>query len=122
MKNYIDGFVFPLPKQHIATYRTVASKIAEIWKEHGALSYAEYIQDSTNMDGILSFSDVIKTADDETLVFGWVSFESKESCEIAHLKVAADSRMADLIAPIIEPSNIIFDVSKMIYGRFEKIV
>ena len=45
MANYIDGFVFPVPRIHLNTYQDVAETVAEIWKEHGALGYFEYVGD-----------------------------------------------------------------------------
>jgi len=33
MANYIDGFIHPIPKTHLDTYKLVAEEVAEIWKE-----------------------------------------------------------------------------------------
>lgn len=30
---YVDGFVLPLPKKNLDTYRRVATKASAIWKE-----------------------------------------------------------------------------------------
>jgi len=38
MGNYIDGFVLPVPRNHLNEYKSVAEKVAEIWKEYGALA------------------------------------------------------------------------------------
>ncbi|MCG8373190.1 MAG: DUF1428 domain-containing protein, partial [Balneolales bacterium] len=43
MAHYIDGFVFPVPKIHVNEYKSVAERVAKIWKEYGALDYFEYI-------------------------------------------------------------------------------
>lgn len=43
MDNYIDGFVLPVPRIHLNEYKGVVEKVAEIWKEYGALAYFEYV-------------------------------------------------------------------------------
>ncbi len=37
MASYVDGFVFPVPRDRLDEYRRLAEAVAEIWKEHGAL-------------------------------------------------------------------------------------
>lgn len=34
---YVDGFLLPVPKKHIKTYRRMAQTAGKIWKEHRAL-------------------------------------------------------------------------------------
>ena len=117
MTNYIDGFVFPIEKVHLDEYKTVAHKVAEIWKEHGALSYYEFVGDET-LDGTKSFADIVKAKADEDVVFGWVVFPSKEIRDKANASVPIDPRMNELVAPLVDPQRLIFDASKMAYGGF----
>jgi len=35
---YVDGYVLPVPKKHLQTYRRMAQKAGRIWREHGASS------------------------------------------------------------------------------------
>ena len=42
MAHYIDGFVLPVPRDHLDEYKRIVEAVAEIWKEHGALKYCEY--------------------------------------------------------------------------------
>ena len=42
--------------------------------------------------------------------------------DLANARVAADPRMTDLIAPLTDPSRIIFDATRMVYGGFEPLV
>lgn len=122
MKNYIDGFVFPIPQNHLNQYRQVAEKVADIWKEHGALSYFEYIGDDLKLEGTRSFTEFAEAKEDEVIVFGWVVFESREARDQANKMVAADPRMKDLVGPLTDPSRIIFDASRMVYGGFQSLV
>jgi uncharacterized protein YbaA (DUF1428 family) len=118
MAHYIDGFVFPIPRDRLNEYKRLAQAAARIWKGHGALDYWEYIGDDLKLEGTRSFTDLIAATDDETIVFGWVAFDSREARDLANEKVAADPRMAELIAS----SNSGFDAKRMAYGGFQLFV
>ena len=118
MAHYIDGFVFPIPRGHLDEYQRLAQAAAAIWKEHGALHYWEYVGDDMKLEGTRSFTDLIAATDEESIVFGWVVFDSREARDLANEKVAVDSRMAELIAS----SNSGFDAKRMAYGGFQLLV
>jgi uncharacterized protein YbaA (DUF1428 family) len=120
--HYIDGFVLPVPRDQLETYREVVEKVAEIWKEHGALDYSEYVGDDSNLEGTRSFTDVANTKQDEAVIFGWVAFESREARDLANKRVAADPRMTALINPLTNTSRPIFDAERMVYGGFRPLV
>ncbi len=118
MDPYVDGFVFPVPRDRLAEYRRVAEAVAEIWKEHGALDYREYVGDDLKREGTSSFIDLVGATDEAAIVFGWVAFDSREARDRANEKVAADPRMADLV----ESSNTGFDPRRMAYGGFRSLL
>ncbi len=118
MTHYIDGFVLPVPRDHLDEYKRVVEAAAEIWKEHGALDYREYVGDDLKLEGTRSFTDLVGATEDEAIVFGWVVFDSREARDLANEKVAADPRMADLI----DSSNSGFDAKRMAYGGFRSLV
>ena len=122
MPNYIDAFVLPIPSNHLNEYKQVAETVAEIWKEHGALSYFEYVGDDLKLEGTRSFPECLDTKDDETIIFGWVVFDSRETRDLANQRVAADPRMTGLIAPLTNSSRAIFDAKRMVYGGFESFI
>ena len=121
MKNYVDGFVLPIPKEHLEEYTSVVEAVAEIWKEHGALEYHECIADDLNLEGTRSFPDMVGANEEEIVVFGWVVFDSKESRDIANKKVASDPRMSKLVDPLVDSSRLIFNASRMAYGGFKSL-
>ena len=122
MKNYIDGFVFPIPRIYLTEYKQTAGKVAEIWKEYGAIAYFEFIGDDLNLEGTKSFVEFVDAREDEEIVFGWVIFPSKEIRDSANKKVPEDPRMTELVAPLTQPEKLIFDVSRMVYGGFKPLV
>jgi len=122
MANYIDGFVLPIPANHLDEYKRVAETVAKIWKEHGALAYFEYVGEDLKLEGTRSFPECLDANEDEAIVFGWVVFESREARDLANERVAADPRMTDLIAPLTDSSKMVFDAQRMVYGGFKSLV
>ena len=122
MTNYIDGFVLPVPKIHLNEYKGVAEKVAEIWKEYGALAYFEYVGEDLTLEGTRSFIEIVDAKENEAIVFGWVIFPSKETRDLANKQVPADPRMTALVAPLTNPTRLIFDASRMVYGGFQPLV
>lgn len=118
MAHYIDGFVLPVSRSRLGEYRRLVEVASEIWKEHGALDYREYLGDDLMLEGTRSFTDIVAATEDEAIVFGWVIFESRAARDLANEKVAADPRMADLI----DSSNSGFEANRMAYGGFQSFV
>ena len=59
MANYIDGFVLPVPRGRLREYQRVAEAVAEVYIEHGALDYLEYVGDDMSREGTRSFNDLV---------------------------------------------------------------
>ena len=118
MANYIDGFVFPIPTDRLDEYQRLAQAAAAIWKEHGALDYQEFIGDDMTLEGTGSFQKAVAASENETIIFGWVTFDSREARDSANKLVAADTRMAELMAS----SNTGFDPTRMAYGGFRPFI
>ena len=122
MENYIDGFVPPVPRIYLNEYKSVVEKVAEIWKEYGALAYFEYVGEDLKLEGTRSFIELVNLKEDEIIVFGWVVFPSKEIRDRANKQVPLDSRMTELVAPLTDPKRLIFDAERMVYGGFQPLV
>lgn len=118
MSRYIDGFVHAIHRDRLEDYKRLAVAVAEVWKEHGALDYWECVGDDLHLAGTRSFIDLVDAKEDETILFGWVVFDSREERDLANEKVAADPRMEQLMAE----SNIEFDAQRMAYGGFQPFI
>ncbi|HZV98956.1 MAG TPA: DUF1428 domain-containing protein [Methylophilaceae bacterium] len=118
MNRYIDGFVIPIPTARIDEYRLLAEKAAKIWKEHGALDYWECVGDDMDAKDAMSFPQLANTKSDETVIFSWVVFESREARDAANVKIFADPRIKEMG----DLSNPIFDCKRMAYGGFKQLV
>jgi uncharacterized protein YbaA (DUF1428 family) len=122
MRNYIDGFVLPIPRIYLGEYKKAAEKVAEIWKEYGAIAYFEFVGDDLSLKGTKSFIETVDAKEDEEIVFGWVVFPSKEIRDLANKKVPIDPRMTELVEPLTNPEKLIFDANRMVYGGFKPLV
>ena len=70
------------------------------------------------LDGTCSFVDVLSASENETIVFGWVVFESREARDRANEKVSTDPRMEQLITSVDSG----FDPERMAYGGFKSLI
>ena len=122
MTNYIDGFVFPIPRIYLDEYKKVAEKVAEIWKDHGATAYLEFVGDDLYLEGTISFFETTDAKEGEEIVFGWVTFPSKEIRDLANKNVPTDPRITELVTKLTKPEKLIFDAGRMVYGGFKPLV
>ena len=122
MTQYVDTFVFPVANAHVEEYKRAAEAVAQIWIEHGALSYQEYIGDDLRLEGTTSFLDLFEAKEDETLVMGWATFESKEARNNANQLVSSDPRMGAIVGPLMSPEKMIFNPVRMAFGGFSPLI
>ncbi|MEZ5427978.1 MAG: DUF1428 domain-containing protein [Pyrinomonadaceae bacterium] len=118
MKGYVDGFVIPISEGNVERYREIAEKSGEIWKEHGALEYYECLGDDLDHEKMTSFKKMSGASEDETVIFAWIVYGSKEERDRVNAAVMADRRIKDLMKAGNEP----FDYRRMAYGGFRTLV
>jgi uncharacterized protein YbaA (DUF1428 family) len=122
MNRYIDGFVLPVSKQRLSEYQAIAETAAKIWMEHGALEYWECAGDDLNTECSRSFVDMANANDDETVIFAWAIFESRQARDTANEKILADPRMEELMSELTNPKNPILEFQRVAHGGFQVIV
>jgi uncharacterized protein YbaA (DUF1428 family) len=118
MPHYVDGFVIPIPKDKIETYRQIAEEAGKVWKEHGALEYFECVGEDLEVKDQVPFPRIIGAKSNETVVFSWIVFESRQHRDAINKKVINDPRLRKLM----EEGAMPFDLERMAYGGFESIV
>ena len=114
--SYIDGFVAAVPTANRDAYRKHAAEAQALFKEYGASRIVECWGDDVPEGKVTSFSMAVQRKDDETVVFSWVEWVSKEARDAAWQKMMADPRMQ----PDANPMP--FDGKRMIYGGFQPIL
>ena len=115
--SYVDGFVLPLPKKHLDTYRRMARKAGKIWREHGALEYRECVIEDVNVKYGVPFTRAVKMKPGDTVVFAWIVFKSRSYRDRVNALVINDPRLA-----MDDPSEMPVDMKRMVYGGFNVLV
>lgn len=113
--HYVDGFVAAVPTANKEAYRIYAEQSAALFKEHGALSVVDCWGDDVAPGKLTSFPQAVMCKEDETVVFSWITWASKEARDAAWEKIMADSRMSPENMPMP------FDGKRLIYGGFQQI-
>jgi uncharacterized protein YbaA (DUF1428 family) len=116
MMTYVDGFVAAVPTANRETYRKHALAAAEILKKNGAIKVVECWGDDVPEGQVTSFPMAVKRKDDETVVFSWITWPSRQVRDQGMKKAMDDPRMQPGANPMP------FDGKRMIYGGFETIV
>ena len=115
---YVDGFVVPVPKKNIKTYRSIARKAAKVWRDHGALEVRECIADDVKVGKWTSFPRSVKLKSTETVVFSYIVYRSRSHRDRVNAKVMKDPRIAKMMNPKAMP----FDGKRMIWGGFKSLI
>jgi uncharacterized protein YbaA (DUF1428 family) len=115
--SYVDGFVFPVPKKNIASYKRMALMGRKAWMDAGALHYFECVGDDVHPQmGALGFPKMMKLKPSETVMFAFIVFKSK-----AH-RNKVNAAVMKGFATMTPPPSMPFDPKKMAYGGFKTIV
>ncbi|MBF0676064.1 DUF1428 domain-containing protein [Pseudomonas sp.] len=114
--SYVDGFVVAVPTANKEAYRQHAESAAAVFKEHGAIKLVECWGDDVPEGKVTSFPMAVKCKPDETVVFSWIIWPSRQVRDSGMQKVMADPR----VQPDQNPMP--FDGQRMIYGGFEMLV
>ena len=113
---YVDGFVLSVPKDKLGLYEELARKGAAILKGFGALSVTECVADDVPYGELTSFPRAVQAKDDETVIFAWITYESRAERDRINKLVMEDERMNG------DMEKMPFDGKRMIFGGFEAIV
>jgi uncharacterized protein YbaA (DUF1428 family) len=85
--------------------------------EHGALEYRECVGDDMEAKEMTAFPKLAGAQENETVVFSWITYRSREHRDEVNAKVMADPRMAEMMS-----DGCPFDYRRMAYGGFRTLV
>jgi len=119
MERYVDGFLLPIAAENVGKYKEIAGKAGEIWKEHGALEYWECVGDDLEIEKMVSFKKSADAAENETVIFSWIVFESREHRDKVNAAVMEDPRLKEMMDSADSKA---FDYKRMAYGGFKTLV
>lgn len=114
--DYIEGFVAAVPNDSKEAYIRHAKEAAVVFKEYGATRLVECWGDNVQPGKVTSFPQAVQCREDETVVFSWIVWPSREARDSGMEKFMTDPRITDPANPMP------FDGSRMIYGGFRVVV
>ena len=113
---YVDGFVAAVPTTNKEKYIEHAKIAAVVFKEHGALKVVETWEDDVPEGETTSFPMSVKREKDESVVFSWVIWPSKDTRNAGWQALMEDPRMHP------DKNPMPFDGKRLIYGGFNTIL
>jgi uncharacterized protein YbaA (DUF1428 family) len=120
---YIDGYVIPVEVKKQTDYQAVAEAAAPIFMEHGATAVVETWGEDLMKGEVTDFYKAVDATEDETIVFSWIAWPSKEARDAGNRLTMDDERFqpgagegmpGDMPMP--------FDGKRLIMGGFVPIV
>ncbi len=106
---YVDLYLLPVPRTNLQDYEAQATAFGAVAREHGALSYREFLADDPG-DNLTVEAGVVMTA-------AVVEFTSRAHRDEVMAAVMADPRVDAFCA---QPQ--LADMSRMTYGGFAPFV
>lgn len=113
----VDGTLMPVPAANRAAYREKAVLMADLFREHGAISVVDCWSDDVPEGKVNSFHTAVLRRPEEAIVFSWINWQDKAAQEKGWASVMADPRMEAL-----SPKTVGADMGRMVYGTFEPLV
>src|SRR5688572_21810035 len=116
--SYIDGYIVPVKTNRKQDYIDSASRFAKKFLEWGALRVVEAWGDDVPDGKVTDFKRSVAGESDETIVFSWCEWPSKEVRDAAMKKMESDpDTLAEMKKPD-QPAN----MQRMIFGGFKPVV
>jgi uncharacterized protein YbaA (DUF1428 family) len=116
MANYIESFIFPVPRKNLKAYKMIAKKSAKAWIKHGALEYVEAEAEDAPKGKTTSFPRSVKLKSGETVIIGHVVYKSRAHRNQVMAKIMSDKSVTDMW------ENMPVDGMRMIFGGFKTFV
>lgn len=112
--SYIQGFVIPARADRKDDYHAMCVKAAGVLKDYGALHIVECWGENVPDGKITDFKRAVQAQPGENVVFSWIVWPDRATCDAAGRKMAEDPRMQ-------EWGDLPFDMQRMIFGGFSPI-
>jgi uncharacterized protein YbaA (DUF1428 family) len=109
---YVTGMVLAVPAARKADYLKLAEEAWEIFRDHGCLAVQENWGVDVPDGKVTSFPMAVKKGADEVVVFSWLEWPDRESCDSGWAAIMKDPRLA-------AQTEMPFDGMRMMWGGFE---
>lgn len=112
--SYVQGFLIPVPIKNKDAYRDLAAKSGLVFQEYGATRIVETWSETTPDGKVTDFKRAVKAEDGEAVVFSWIEWPDKKTCDAAAARMEADPRWKEM-------GEMPFDGKRMIWAGFDPI-
>jgi len=109
--NYVQGFVVPVFGDRRDAYREMAEKAADFFLEQGAIRIVEAWGEDVPDGKMTDFKRSVAAQADEQIVFSWIEWPDKSTCDAAAQRMQSDERSK-------MPDDLPFDGKRMIWAGF----
>lgn len=113
---YVQGFVIPAGQNNRQAYHDMAAKAAPVFADYGAQRIVEAWGDDVPDGKQTDMKRAVQAEPDEQIVYSWVFWPDKATCDAASAKMMTDERMKPDGTPIP------FDMQRMIYAGFDTVL
>jgi uncharacterized protein YbaA (DUF1428 family) len=113
--SYVDGFIVPVPESKRDDYRNLASKMAKVFREHGASRVVEAFSDDVGHGKVTDFYRAVNAVDGEGVVFSFIEWPDKAARDAAWGKIMEDESLRP-------QGEMPFDGKRMFWGGFDKVI
>lgn len=114
--SYVDCFIAAVPTENKEKYIEHARISGQVFSDYGALEIVENWGDDVPDGKVTSLPMAVKTEPNETVVFSWVVWPSKEVRDAGWQAMMEDPRMDP------ETNPMPLDGKRLIYGGFNTIL
>lgn len=111
---YIQGFVVPVLPGKKDAYVAMAKEAGEMFQRYGAIEIVEAFEEDIQEGQHTDFRTAVKAEDGEHIVFSWVVWPDKKTCDEAAKRMEENEQMEP-------PEEMPFAGKRLIYGGFTPI-
>lgn len=114
--SYVQGFLIPVPLDRKEDYRAMAERAAPMFMDYGAVEIVECWGEDVKPGEVTDFYRAVAAGEGEAVVFAWIVWPDRATCDAAAEKMKTDERMTPP-----EGFALPFDGRRMIWGGFAPI-
>ncbi len=113
--SYHQGYLLAVPAGNREPYRATAREVWPLFEEYGCLCMVETWGVDVPEGKVTSFPMAARFEPGDAVVFSWMEWADRETCDAAMARLLDDPRMND-------PGTMSFDGMRMMRGGFERLV
>lgn len=113
---YVQGFLLAVPEDKKAAYAEIAMRAGHKFREYGVTEIVEAWEDDVQDGKVTDFRMATKAEAGEKIVFSWMIWPDKATCDAAHAKMVDDPFWQE------DMGDMPFDGMRMMWGGFSPIV